>query len=100
MFFVRMSYPASGLIIAVIALWSLALAEIDSITIKPGEENGVDCHITDRFPTTSDPTSQALQAYTWTFSGVEGTGRSFINIKLPELDSGVAIITQTIILGV
>lgn len=56
------------------------------ITLKPGPEDGKDAYI-NTFYTSGNGSTQSFIASAWTYGGVEGIGRSFIEFDLPDLPS-------------
>lgn len=54
------------------------------INIKPGPEDGKDAYVNSYYERILDSTHSFIAA-AWTYGGVEGVGRSFIQFELPEL---------------
>lgn len=55
-----------------------------NIVIKPGPEDGKDAYVNSYYERMHGDTPSFIAA-AWTYSGVEGVGRSFIEFDLPEL---------------
>lgn len=75
------------LIISLLFLISIKIVSAQvEIVLKPGPEDGKDAYI-NTFYTSGNGSTQSFIASAWTYGGVEGIGRSFIQFELPELPS-------------
>ncbi len=54
------------------------------IVLKPGPVEGKDAYVNSYYERLLD-TTQSIIAAAWTYGGIEGVGRSFIQFELPEL---------------
>jgi PKD repeat protein len=62
---------------------NIASSQVE-IIIKPGPEEGKDAYI-NTFYSSGNGSTQSFIASAWTYGGVEGIGRSFIQFDLPDL---------------
>lgn len=71
------------LILMILTSSKLVFPQVE-ITLKPGPEDGKDAYI-NTFYTSGNGSTQSFIASAWTYGGIEGIGRSFIQFNLPEL---------------
>lgn len=63
-----------------------SFAQIE-VVIKPGPEEGKDAYVNSWYE--RNGSTQSFIAAAWTYDGIEGVGRSFIQFNLPELPDSI-----------
>lgn len=63
----------------------------DTLVLQPGPEDGVDALISSIYPNTNKGDQEYYHAFTWTFSGEPGTGRTFFQFDLSVLPHNTLI---------
>ena len=76
-----------------VLLQYFAFGQNDTLILQPGPLDGIDSHLTDRWPDTTLQIDPEFITYDWTFGGTEHHGLSLIKFDLTLIPNGSTIIS-------
>lgn len=75
--------------------WNL-FAQNTTVVFKPGPTTGKDAYLHELSPNNNNSIGQDLGAWTWTFGGTPGSGRTLIEFDLTSIPTNATVVTATL----